>query len=52
VTRLASNHFPEARQTHGGTTWLPTAVSVAPYFDDLISKASKTLIKLTVLWII
>ena len=33
----------------GRWTWLPTATSVASYFDDFAPKTDKTLMKLTVL---
>ena len=45
------NHIiaPKSAKTHGRTIWLPTATSVASYFDDFTSKTAKTLMKLTVL---
>ena len=40
---------PKPAKTHGRTSWLPAASSVAGYFDDFTSKTAKMLMKLTLL---
>jgi len=40
---------PKLAKTHGRTTWLPTATSVARYFDDLTTETLMEFWELTVL---